>query len=158
MPNSGSDKIRKDKARKPRSHQKMVVFTFGAQKEMELPFIVGVMSDLSGKSKVEKKPISERDYLEIDSGNFGTRMRAIKPRVNYRVPNQMSKDGGEISVDLEFESMDDFKPDVLARKIEPLRNLLEQRDKLQNLKAGVDGKEKAEQLLEDILKKVDSLK
>ena len=157
MPKAGSETISLDKARKPRSHENMVVFTFGARKKAELPFIVGVMSDLAGKSKVDQKTVSQRKFLEYESGNFGSRMMAVRPRVSYQVPNLMSSEGGNLSVDVEFESMDDFKPDVLARKIEPLRLLLDQRDALANLKTYVDGKEDAEKLLDDLLKKIDAL-
>ena len=157
MANGGSRKISLDKPRKPRVHPNMVVFTFGARKKVELPFIVGVMSDLIGKSKVDQGPVAQRKFLEVDSGNFDARMKAMRPRVTFQVPNVMSTQGGNLSVDLEFQSMDDFKPDVLLRQIEPLRVLLEQREKLQNLKSYVDGKADAEKLLEDLLKKIDAL-
>jgi type VI secretion system protein ImpB len=157
MPKSGSAKISLDKARKPRSHENMVVFTFGARKNMELPFILGVMADLSGKAKQPLPSVSQRKFLEIDSGNFDARMAAIRPRVAFAVPNQMTPEGGNLTVDLEFESMDDFKPDRVARKIEPLRPLLEQREALKNLESYLSGKEDAEKLLEDLLKKIDAL-
>jgi type VI secretion system protein ImpB len=157
MPRSGSAKISLDKARKPRSHENMVVFTFGARKNMELPFIIGVMADLSGKPKQALPAVSQRQFLEVDSGNFEARMAAVRPRAAFAVPNKMSPEGGNLTVDLEFESMDDFKPDRVARKIEPLRLLLEQRDALENLKSYLDGKEDAEKLLDDLLKKVDAL-
>lgn len=158
MPKSASEKIGLDKARKPRSHEKMVVFTFGARKSMELPFIIGVMSDLSGKSKQPPLPVSQRKFLEVDSGNFESRMAAIRPRATFPVPNVMSSAGGNLSVDLEFESMDDFKPDRVARKVEPLRKLLEQREALENLKNYLDGEADAEKVLDELLAKIDALK
>ena len=157
MSKSANKKISLDKARKPRSHESMVVFTLGARKTQELPFIMGVMADLAGKSKQESVPLSQRKFLEVDTGNFDARMAGIKPRVEFRVPNVMGTEGGELPVDLEFQSMDDFRPDVLARNSKLLKPVLEQREALENLKKYIDGKEDAEKLLEDLLKKIDAM-
>jgi len=156
MPKSGAVKIGSDKPRAPRSHPSMVVFTFGARKDQELPFVIGAMADLAGKSK-EVPVLAKRQFLEVDAGNLNARMAAMRPRATFAVPNCMSPEGGNLSVDLEFESMVDFTPDRVARRIEPLRKLLEQRERLQNLKGYLDGKPDAEKVLEELLASVDNL-
>ena len=157
MPKAGSKKIQDDKMRRPRSHENMVVFTFGARKKQELPFVIGVMADLSGKPKKALAPVNKREFLDIDSGNFDARMAAIRPRAAFPVPNRLNDEGGNLTVDVEFESMEDFKPDRVAAKVEPLRLLLEQRDRLKNLLTYLDGKDDAEKLLSDLVQKVDAL-
>lgn len=157
MPTAGAVKIGMDKARAPRAHLQTVVFTFGARKNQELPFVLGVMSDLSGKPKEPLPPVSKRQFLEFDSGNLQARMTAMRPRVSFQVPNRLSPEGGDLPVELEFESMDDFKPDRVAARVEPLRKLLEQRERLNTLLSYLDGKEDAEKVLEEMLQKVEAL-
>lgn len=157
MPKSGSVKVGADKMRAPRAHVTTVVFTFGARKNQELPFVIGVMSDLAGKSKEPLPPVSKREFRPVDSGNLNASMASMRPRVAFQVPNRMSSEGGNLTVDLEFESMDDFRPDRVARKVEPLRKLLEQRERLNNLLNYLDGKDDAEKVLDDLLQKVEAL-
>ena len=119
--------------RAPRVQIEYDLETYGAEKKIELPFIVGVMADLAGKSDEPLAPVAERKFLEIDVDNFNDRLKALKPRVAFTVPNALS-DEGNMSIDMSFESMDDFSPEAIARKVEPLRKLLEARVKaLQNL-------------------------
>jgi type VI secretion system protein ImpB len=136
--------------RAPRVQIEYDVEIYGAEKKVQLPFVMGVMADLSGKSAGELPPVAERKMLEIDVDNFDERMKAQKPRVAFRVPNTLTGDG-ELSVDITFESMDDFSPEAVARKVEPLRKLLEARTQLANLLTYMDGKSGAEDLVAKLL-------
>jgi type VI secretion system protein ImpB len=111
---------------------------------------MGVMSDLSGKSEVPLAPVAERDFLEVDVDNFDARMKSIKPRVAFHAPNHLTGEGN-VAVDITFESMDDFSPAAIARKVGPLRKLLEARQQLSNLLTYMDGKNGAEELLAKLL-------
>ncbi len=123
-----------------------------AKKSVELPWVMGVMADLSGKGADGLEPVSSRKFLEIDSGNFDARLKASKPKVQFRVPDKLSgKEDQELSVEITFESLDDFSPAAVARKVEPLRKLLETRTQLSNLLSHIDGKEKAEDQLAEAL-------
>jgi type VI secretion system protein ImpB len=158
MPKPGAIKIGTDKMRSPRAHVQTVVFTFGARKKQELPFVIGVMADLSGKPAKPLPAVSKREFLDIDSGNFEGRMAAIRPRAAFQVPNPLKK-GEMLPVDLEFESVDDFKPDRVAQKVKPLRDWLEQRERLDILLKQLDGpnSEEAERIFQELLQKVDAL-
>jgi type VI secretion system protein ImpB len=123
---------------------------YGSQKKIILPFVMGVMADLSGKPEEALPPVAERAFLEIDVDNFDERMKSMKPRAAFRVPNTMTGEG-ELSVDLTFESMDDFSPAAIARKVEPLSKLLEARTQLSNLLTYMDGKTGAEELIARLL-------
>ncbi len=136
--------------RAPRVQIEYDVELYGSEKKVQLPFVMGVMSDLSGKSKVEQPLVSERKFLEIDADNFDERMKAMQPRAAFSVPNTLTGDGN-LSVDLTFEKMDDFSPAAIAAKIEPLQALLQARTELCNLMAYMDGKTGAETLIEKIL-------
>lgn len=136
--------------RAPRVQIEYDVEVYGSQKKVQLPFVMGVMSDLSGKSEVPLAPVAERDFLEIDVDNFDARMKSIKPRVAFHAPNHLTGEGNVV-VDITFESMDDFSPAAIARKVEPLRKLLEARQQLSNLLTYMDGKNGAEELLAKLL-------
>ena len=120
------------------------------KKKIELPFVVGVMADLSGKPADPLAPVADRKFLEIDIDNFDDRLKAAKPRVAFRVPNTLTGEGN-LSVDLTFENMDDFSPGAVARKIEPLNQLLTARNQLWNLITYMDGKVGAEELVRKLL-------
>src|ERR671918_4384 len=122
MADSGQKFIGRNRA--PRVQIEYDVEIYGAEKKVQLPFVMGVMADLSGKSEVEPGPVSDRRFLEIDVDNFDQRMRAIRPRVAFSVPNTLTGEGN-MNVDISFESMDDFSPEAVARKVEPLPQLLE---------------------------------
>lgn len=132
--------------RAPRVQIEYDVELYGAEKKVQLPFVMGVMSDLSGKSETPPPPVADRKFLEIDVDNFDARMKSMKPRVAFSVPNTLTGEGN-IAIDLTFESMDDFSPAAIARKVEPLRQLLEARTQLASLMTYMDGKTGAEELI-----------
>ncbi len=136
--------------RAPRVQIEYDVELYGAEKKVQLPFVMGVLSDLSGKSNAETPSISDRKFLEIDVDNFDDRMKAMAPRVEFAVRNTLTGEGN-LSVDLTFEKMDDFSPAQIAAKIEPLQKLLDARTQLATLMAYMDGKAGAEALIEKIL-------
>ena len=118
--------------RAPRVQIEYDVELYGAEKMIQLPFIMGVMADLSGKPEEALPPVADRKMLEIDVDNFDERLKAMKPRTAFRVPNTLTGEGN-ISVDITFESMDDFSPAAVAKKVGALRQLLDARTQLANL-------------------------
>lgn len=136
--------------RAPRVQIEYDVELYGAEKKVQLPFVMGVMADLSGKPSEPLAPVADRKALEIDVDNFDERLKAMKPRVAFSVPNTLTGEGN-LSVDLTFESMDDFSPAAVARKVDGLRQLLEARSQLSNLVTYMDGKTGAEELLNKVL-------
>ena len=138
------------KNRAPRVHIEYDVELYGSEKKVHLPFVMGVMSDLSGKPVDALPPIAERKFLEIDTENFDSRMKSMKPRVAFRVPNTLTGEGS-MDVDLTFEKMEDFAPDALARKVDSLGKLLSTREQLSNLITYMDGKSGADALLAKVL-------
>ncbi len=136
--------------RAPRVQIEYDVELYGAEKKINLPFVMGVMADLSGNPKEPLAAIQDRSFQEIDVDNFDDRMKAMKPRVAFQVPNSLTGEGN-MSVELTFESMDDFSPAAVAKKVEPLAKLLNARTQLANLLTYMDGKDKAEQLVAKVL-------
>jgi type VI secretion system protein ImpB len=136
--------------RAPRVQIEYDVELYGAEKKVQLPFVMGVLSDLTGKPSEPLPPVSERKFLDIDVDNFDARMKSMKPRVAFQVPNTLSGQGN-MAVDITFESMDDFSPATVARKVEGLRQLLEARQQLANLLTYMDGKTGAEELLAKVI-------
>ncbi|MCG7873901.1 MAG: type VI secretion system contractile sheath small subunit [Candidatus Thiodiazotropha lotti] len=132
--------------RAPRVQIEYDVELYGAEKVIQLPFIMGVMADLSGKPEEALPPVADRKMLEIDVDNFDERLKAMKPRTAFRVPNTLTGEGN-ISVDITFESMDDFSPAAVAKKVGALRQLLDARTQLANLLTYMDGKAGAEELI-----------
>ena len=147
---SGQRFIRENRA--PRVHIEYEVETYGSRQKVELPFVMGVMSDLSGKSQVEKKPLDKRDFVEIDMDNFDNRMEAIAPRAAFHVDNTLGGEGGKLAVDLTFKSIEDFEPGRVAKAIPSLAKLLEARQQLNDLLSYMDGKDGAQELLDKLLK------
>jgi len=137
--------------RAPRVQIEYEVELNGAEKKIQLPFVMGVMSDLSGKPAEALPPVADRKFLEIDVDTFDSRLKAMKPRVAFQVPNALTGEGN-LAVDITFESMDDFSPAAVARKVEGLRQLLEAREQLANLVTYMDGKTGAEELLAKVVK------
>ena len=136
--------------RAPRVQIEYDVELYGAEKKVQLPFVMGVLSDLTGKPSEPLPPVSERKFLDIDVDNFDARMKSMKPRVAFQVPNTLSGQGN-MAVDITFESMDDFSPATVARKVEGLRQLLEARQQLANLLTYMDGKTGAEELIAKVI-------
>jgi type VI secretion system protein ImpB len=141
-----------ERNRAPRVHIEYELFVDGAQKKIELPFVMGVMADLSGQSQEPLPPVAERKFREVDMDNFDKFMKDVKPRVAFAVPNALSENEGErLPIDITFDKMDDFSPEAIARKVEPLRKLLEARTQLSNLLTYMDGRVQAENLIEQLL-------
>lgn len=132
--------------RAPRVQIEYDVEVYGSEKKVQLPFVMGVMADLSGKPAEALPPVADRKFLEIDVDNFDARMKAMKPRAAFSVPNTLSGEGN-MMVDITFESMDDFTPAAIARKVDALNKLLEARSQLANLVTYMDGKAGAEDLI-----------
>lgn len=137
--------------RAPRVQIEYDVEVYGAEKKIQLPFVMGVLSDLSGNPAEPLAPVADRKALEIDVDNFDDRLKAMKPRVAFQVPNTLTGEGN-LSVDVTFDSMDDFSPAAVARKVGALNKLLEARTQLANLLTYMDGKTGAEELIAKALK------
>ena len=136
--------------RAPRVQIEYDVELYGSEKKVQLPFVMGVMADLSGKPAEPLPAVIDRKFLEIDIDNFDDRMKATKPRVAFHVPNTLTGEGN-LSVDLTFETMDEFSPGAVARRVEGLRQLLEARTQLSNLLTYMDGKVGAEERIAALL-------
>jgi len=137
--------------RAPRVQVEYDLELYGAEKKINLPFVMGVMADLSGKPAETPLGVADRKFLEIDVDNFDERLKAMKPRVAFQVPNTLTGEGN-MSVDITFESMDDFSPAAVAQKVDALNKLLKARTELSNLLSYMDGKSGAEELLAKALK------
>ncbi len=137
--------------RAPRVQIEYDVEVYGSDKKIQLPFVMGVMADLSGKPAEALPAVADRKYLEIDVDNFDERLKSMKPRVAFQVPNTLTGEGN-LNVDITFESMEDFSPAAVARKVEALSKLLETRTQLANLLTYMDGKSGAEDLIAKVLK------
>ena len=145
---SGQKFIARNRA--PRVQIEYDVEVYGAEKKVQLPFVMGVMAGLSGKPAEPLPEVVDRKFLEIDVDNFDSRLKAMKPRVAYHVPNRLTGEGS-MAVDITFESLDDFSPDAVAQKVDSLRALLDARTELRNLLSYMDGKTGAEGLVSKIL-------
>jgi len=145
---SGQKFIARNRA--PRVQIEYDVELYGAEKKIQLPFVMGVLADLSGKSVEQPPPVADRKFLEINVDNFDSRMKAMKPRVAFQVPNTLTGEGN-LAVELTFESMDDFSPAAIAQKVDALKKLLEARQQLSNLVTYMDGKSGAEDLVGKLL-------
>ena len=145
---SGQKFVAKNRA--PRVQIEYDVEVYGAEKKVQLPFVMGVLADLSGKPAEALPGLSDRKFLEVDVDNFDSRLKAMKPRVAFNVPNTLTGEGN-VSVDVTFESMDDFSPDAIAEKVEPLKKLLDVRNELSNLMTYMDGKSGAEELIAKLM-------
>ncbi|WGS45884.1 type VI secretion system contractile sheath small subunit [Burkholderia sp. JSH-S8] len=137
--------------RAPRVQIEYDVEIYGSEKKVELPFVMGVLADLSGKPREPLPAVGDRKFLSIDVDNFDERMKAIKPRVAFTVPNTLTNNG-QLEVDVTFESMDDFSPAAIAKKVDALAQLLEARTQLANLQTYMDGKAGAESLVNQVLR------
>ena len=136
--------------RAPRVQIEYDVELYGAEKKIQLPFVMGVMADLSGKPAEELPAVVDRKALTIDVDNFDERLKSMKPRVQFTVPNTLTGEGN-MAVEITFESMEDFSPAAVARKVDALNKLLEARTQLANLKTYMDGKTGAEKLIAKVL-------
>ena len=157
MPDSYQDRLKR--VRPPRVKIDYKVETEGAEPITELPFIVGVMSDLSGMPpEGAKKPMKQRKFVEIDRDNFNDVLASCAPRLAFRVDNKLANDDSKLSVELHFKNIDDFNPAEVVKQIEPLRKLFEARQRLMDLLAKLDGNDKLDALLRDIAENPESQK
>jgi len=147
-----------DRVRPPRVQITYDVETGDAIEMKELPFVLGVLSDLSGKPEEPLPRLRDRKFVEIDRDNFDAVMRGMKPRLAYRVDNKLSDDNTQMAVELKFNSLEDFEPEQVVRQVEPLRKLLETRLQLQALLAKMDGNDKLTDKLQEIISNTDMLK
>lgn len=144
-----------DRVRSPRVHIKYEVEVGDAIEMKELPFVLGVLADLSGKPDTPLPRVKDRKFVEIDRDNFDKVLEGMKPRLAFHVPNKLTDDDSKLAVELRFKSLEDFAPEQVAKQVEPLRKLLETREKLSDLKAKMDGNDKLVDLLQDIVQDQD---
>ncbi|MCF7500051.1 MULTISPECIES: type VI secretion system contractile sheath small subunit [Pseudoalteromonas] len=149
------DKLKR--VRKPRVHITYDVETEGAVVKKELPFVVGVMGDFSGHNKEVLKPLKDRRFIQIDRDNFNDVLKKMSPSLQLNVDNTLTDDGSQFSVDLNFKTIDDFEPAAVVNQVEPLRNLMETRNKLRDLMTKIDRSEELENVLEEVLSNTASL-
>jgi len=158
MPTKESLQHKLDRVRPPRVHITYDVEVGGAIELKELPFVVGVMGDFVGKPEEPLPALKNRKFVEIDPDNFNQVMAGMKPRVSYSVDNKLQNDGTKVGVDVKFNSLEDFDPDNVVQQIEPLRKLVEARQKLSDLRSKMDGNDKLESLLNDVVSSTDKQK
>ena len=156
MPESTQHKL--DRTRPPRVHITYDVEVGDATQKKELPFIVGVLADLSGQPAQALPRVKDRKFVEIDRDNFNDVLASIGPRAVFRVENKLANDGSKISVELKFAHMDDFNPTNVVKQIEPLRKLLEARTRLTDLLGKLDGNDKLDELLQEVVSNSEGLK
>ena len=147
-----------DRVRAPRVQITYDVEVGDSIEKKEIPFVVGVMGDFSGKPDEPLPKMKDRKFVEIDRDNFNKVLEGMKPRVAFRVDNKLANDGSQLAVDLRFKSMDDFHPESVAEQITPLKKLVEARKRLSDLLTKLDGNDKLDELLQDIISNTDSLK
>jgi type VI secretion system protein ImpB len=147
-----------DRVRPPRVQITYDVEVGGAIELKELPFVVGVMGDFVGKPEEPLPALKNRKFIEIDPDNFNQVLAGMKPRVAFSVDNKLQDDGSKVGVDLTFGSIEDFEPDNVVQQVEPLRKLVEARQKLSDLRSKMDGNEKLENMLNDIISDTDKQK
>jgi type VI secretion system protein ImpB len=145
------------RVRKPRVHITYDVETEGAEVRKELPFVVGVIGDFSGKPYEPVKPLRDRKFTQVDRDNFDDVMQRMTPGAEFKVDNTLAGDDSQLAVSLKFKSMDDFEPAAVVNQVEPLRKLLAVRNKLRDLMSKVDRSEELESLLEEVLQNTDKL-
>ena len=155
MSESIHDKLKR--VRKPRVHITYDVETNGAVQEKEIPFVMGVMGDYSGDNTENKKALKDRKFSQIDRDNFNEVMNNVSPEVSLKVENTLEGDGSEMSVDLGFKNMEDFEPQNIVEKVDPLKKLMETRNKLRDLLTKADRSDDLENLLEEVLSSTDAL-
>jgi len=147
-----------ERVRKPRVHITYQVETEGAAVEKELPFVVGVLGDFSGNPTEPLKPLKDRKFIQIDRDNFNDVMKRMTPGVNLKVDNTLKGDGSQMAVNLKFSNIDDFTPGKVMEQVEPLKKMMETRNKIRDLLSKADRSEDLEAVLEKVLQNTDSIK
>lgn len=145
------------RVRKPRVHITYDVETEGAAVKKELPFVIGVMGDFAGENTESLKPLKDRRFIQIDRDNFDDVLKRMNPKLQFKVENKLTDDDSLMNVSLEFSAMKDFDPAQVVNQVEPLRKLMETRNKLRDLMTKVDRSEDLENILEEVLNNTDSL-
>ncbi len=158
MPTKESLQHKLDRVRPPRVQITYDVEVGDAIELKELPFVIGVLGDFVGKPEDPLAPIKERKFVEIDPDNFNQVLAGMKPRVAFNVENKLQDDGSKMGVDLKFSNIEDFEPDNVVQQVEPLRKLVEARQKLSDLRSKMDGNDKLESILQDIISNSDKQK
>ena len=157
MAKSESLQHKLDRVRAPRVRITYDVEIGDSVEMKEIPFVVGVLADLSGKPDEAPPRLKERKFVEIDRDNFDSALEGMKPRLAFKVANKLSDDGSQLAVELRFKSLEDFHPERLVRQVEPLRKLVEARRKLSDLLNKLDGNERLDELLQEVIAGTDSL-
>lgn len=147
-----------DRVRPPRVQITYDVEVGGAIELKELPFVLGVMGDFVGKPEEPLPGLKNRKFVEIDPDNFNQVLAGMAPRLAYTIENKLQDDGSKMGIELKFNNIEDFEPDNIVRQVEPLRKLVEARQKLADLRSKMDGNEKLESMLEDIISNADKQK
>jgi len=155
MSDSIHDKLKR--VRKPRVHITYDVETNGAVEKKELPFVMGVMGDYSGDNTENKKALRDRKFVQVDRDNFNEALAKVNPKLNMKVENTLADDDSEIAVDLDFKNLGDFEPNRIVEQVDPLKKLMDARNKLRDLMTKVDRSDELESILEDVLQSTDSL-
>jgi type VI secretion system protein ImpB len=158
MPSKESLQHKLERVRPPRVNITYDVELGGAIQLKELPFVIGVMGDFVGKPEEPLPSLKQRKFVEIDPDNFNQVMAGMKPRLAYSVENKLQNDGSKLGVELKFNSIEDFEPDSIVQQVDPLRKLVEARQKLADLRSKMDGNEKLESILEDVISNADKQK
>jgi type VI secretion system protein ImpB len=158
MPTKESLQHKIDRVRPPRVQITYDVEVGGALELKELPFVLGVMGDFVGKPEEALPALKNRKFVEIDPDNFDQVLAGMSPRLAYTIDNKLQDDGSKMGIELKFKSMEDFEPDRVAQQVEPLRKLVEARQKLADLRSKMDGNDKLESLLEDVIGSADKQK
>lgn len=151
MPKRESVQQKISRVRPPRVHITYDVETGGALEMKELPFVLGVLGDYSGKPEEALPAMKNRKFVEIDRDNFDQVLAGMKPRLSFSVDNKLQDDGSKMGVELKLNSMEDFEPDRIVQQVEPLRKLVEARQKLSDLLSKMDGNDKLESILNDVI-------
>ena len=146
-----------DRVRAPRVHITYDVEIGDAIEMKEIPFVVGVLGDYSGKPDEPLPKLKDRKFIEIDRDNFNTVLEGMKPRVAFKVDNKLTDDDTQLPVELRFKSIDDFHPEQVAKQITPLKKLMEARQKLSDLASKLDGNDKLDELLQEVISSTESL-
>jgi len=158
MPTKESLQHKIARVRPPRVQITYDVEVGGAIQMKELPFVIGVIGDFVGKPEEPLPPLKNRKFVEIDADNFNQVLAGMKPRLAFTVENKLQNDGSKIGVELRFSNIEDFEPDNIVQQVEPLRRLVEARRKLADLRSKMDGNEKLEAVLEEIITNADKQK
>lgn len=158
MPTKESLQHKLDRVRPPRVQITYDVEVGGAIELKELPFVVGVLGDFTGKPEEPLPALKNRKFVEIDPDNFNQVMAGMKPRLTFSTENKLQDDGSKMGVELKFNSIEDFEPDQIVQQVDPLRKLVEARQKLSDLRSKMDGNDKLESMLNDVISNADKQK